>query len=73
MNALFNIKKIFLIQAYVRTPPKNPIDPTNIITRRMAIKMSPKITMAGRRTAKTAFPVEIPWPSLTPIMVRMNT
>jgi hypothetical protein len=60
MNALFDEKGNFLIQLYVRTPPKNPIDPTKVITRRIAINMSPKITMAGRSTAKIAFPVEIP-------------
>jgi hypothetical protein len=55
----FKWKENFLIQSYTLTPPKNPIGPTNIITIRMAIKMSPKITITGRRTAKIAFPVEI--------------
>jgi hypothetical protein len=35
------------------------MDPKNIITKRRATKMSTKITMTGRRTAKIAFPVEI--------------
>jgi hypothetical protein len=53
------VKENGWIRVYVRTPLKNPVDPTNITTMKIAIKMSPKITMAGRRTAKIAFPVEI--------------
>jgi hypothetical protein len=48
------------------------MDPKNIITNRMTTITSTKITRAGRRTAKTAFPVEIPCPSLTPMIVRMK-
>jgi hypothetical protein len=67
MAALLNLKEI--IHSYTLIPLKNPVDPKNIIIRIMTMKISPKMTMAGRRTAKTAFPIEIPCPSLTP---RMN-
>jgi hypothetical protein len=67
----FDEKKIFFIQVYTPTPPKNP----RVLKRRgmsiTATMTTPTPTMTGRRTAKTAFPVEIPWPSLTPRMKRM--
>jgi hypothetical protein len=33
---------------------------------------SPTKIIIGRRTARTAFPVEILWPSLTPRMARIR-
>jgi hypothetical protein len=70
-HLLDDTKKLF-IHSYTLIPLKNPVDPKNIITRRKTTKMSPKSTMTGRMTAKIAFPVEIRWPSLTPMMVRMK-
>jgi len=52
---------------------QEPIEPTNMMTANIAIKIRPKITRTGRRTAKIAFPVEISCPSLTPMMSKMKT
>jgi hypothetical protein len=57
-----------ILQVYIPTPPNIPRDPRKIRMKISAMIKKMALMINGKNTARTALAVEVPWPSLIPMI-----